>query len=140
HVVKDDRGPTGDVTTEQLARHLPEAARLVDKRFADRPPLRPLQGLTEQLHAFLSAGVGRDDRDAPTGEPTLERMSEENMDVEMLCRAAKGVLEGGEVMRGDGDDAVDADRLEHLREIAGDHRIARLRLPLLARIAEIRRN
>jgi len=55
----------------------------------------------------------------------------------VLGAAAKAVLEGGEVVHVQGDHAVHPDGLEQARQIARGHRVARLGLAILARVAEV---
>src|SRR6476620_3779490 len=52
-------------------------------------------------------------------------------------RAAKGILEGGNVMNLDADHSVNADRLEERRDVASGDRIERLGAPVLAGIAKV---
>ena len=89
----------------------------------------------KQFGALLASGIGGDHGDRrPANRPARARANRPSR-VQMFALAAKAVLERGQVVRGDADDAIDADRLKHLGEIARDDGIARLGLPLLAGIA-----
>ena len=64
-------------------------------------------------------------------------LREEGGRLDMHGRAAKGVLESGEIMHVEGHHSVDLDRFEQLGDVACRERIARRGAAVLARIGQI---
>ena len=105
-IVEDDRDAARDVARENLARHAPLAARLVHERLGDGAAAAALQPLPEQLGALLAAEIGRDHDDRRLADERREMAGEQRMGVERDGFAAKGVLEGCDIVHVYRDDGV----------------------------------
>ena len=58
----------------------------------------------------------------------------------MFRTTTEGILKRGQIVYGDGHYAIDADRLQDLREITGSDGIACFSLPFFTRVAQIGRD
>jgi aminoglycoside phosphotransferase family enzyme len=134
-IVDDDRDLVAHVADERLAAHHAERPMFLDERVADRLAERRAQGPAQRLRALGPAGVGRDDDHLVAAERRGEVTPEQRPRLEMLGRAAEGVLERNGVVHVERHDPVDADRLERRGDVARRHRVARLRPAVLARVA-----
>ena len=136
-VVDDDRDAPLHGPDEACAAHDPAAAVLLRERRADRAAERGLEPLAERLGALDAAGIRRDHGHRQIGETRCELGDEPWRRLQVRGAAAERVLERGEIVHVERDDAVGADRLEQLGDVARRHRVARLGAPVLAGVAHV---
>jgi hypothetical protein len=136
-IVHDHHGSILHVPDQGVpADHVLAAVRLDEGRrhvmaepLGERRPVEP--------RAFHAAGIRRDHDQVLVGHLAGDYVGEERSCVDVLGAAAEGVLERGKAMDFDRGHAVYADGLEKLGHVPGNHRVPRLGLALLPRVAEI---
>src|SRR5690606_38814984 len=123
-----------DLADDRPAAHDALAPVLLHERARDRAPEAPFERLAEARRALDAADVGRHDDEVLVAEAAREVVGEEGVRLDVLARAAEGVLEGGDAVDLERDDPVRVDRLEEPGDVARHDRVAGLGLLLLARI------
>ena len=136
-IVEHNGGAALDVARENLSRDLSHAPVLVHEAFGDRSFEQLFHSVAEQFRALFAAEIGRDDGERLLADFRRDITREDRLRVERRGAATKGVLKRREIVNVDYNDSIGSDRFEHLRDITRRHRITRLCLTVLARVAKI---
>jgi hypothetical protein len=139
-IVVEDDGRARDLAHQATEPELAATACLFEKRERGLLAECGFQGVLEALGALHTAHIRRDHRHGRFAQPGHECRREELARLEMDGRHAEGVVEGGRVVDLEGEQAVNAARLEELRGVAQGHGIVRLGTAIFACIGEVRQH